>query len=237
VAEGLVLTNVSYRRGRIAILDRQSLTVPRGGTFVVTGPNGSGKSTLLHLCAGLIAPDQGDVRIGGHATDALHPSELVRRGVRRGFVFQQGGLVANLSALHNVGLPLRYHADVLSLSEEIIDDRARFCLGAVGVESPSIHALPGRLSFGIAKRVAFARAMAIEPNFAFFDDPDAGLDRENAEVVHEILVSYRNDPDVTMVIATNHRALIERLGGPVHELLNGRLLRQDLLTMPPSSLV
>ena len=234
---GLALRDVTYRRGELAIVDRQSLTVPRGGTLIVTGPNGAGKSTFLHLAAGLIAPDDGDVRIGGHSADAVHPSELVRRGVRRGFVFQQGGLVANLSALANVALPLRYHADVLELSEAIIDERARFCLGAVGVESPEIHSLPGRLSFGIAKRVAFARAMAIEPNFAFFDDPDAGLDRENAEVVHEVLVSYRNDPSVTMIVATNHRVLIERLASPVYELAGGRLMRQDLMTMPPSSLV
>ncbi len=237
MAEGLALSGVTYRRGELTIVDRQSIAIPRGGTLIVTGPNGSGKSTLLHLCAGLIAPDEGDVRIGGHPADAVHPSELLRKGVRLGFVFQQGGLVANLSALGNVGLPLRYHADVLELSEAIIDERARFCLGAVGVESPDIHALPGRLSFGISKRVAFARAMAIEPNFAFFDDPDAGLDRENAEVVHQVLVSYKNDPGVTMIVATNHRVLIERLGAPVYELAAGRLTRLDLMTMPPSSLV
>jgi ABC-type transporter Mla maintaining outer membrane lipid asymmetry ATPase subunit MlaF len=237
VADGLTLRTVSYRRGQLTILDRLSLTLPRGGTLIVTGANGAGKSTLLHVCAGLIAPDGGSVLIAGEPADPRQPSALVRRGVRRGFVFQQGGLLANLSALHNVGLPLRYHADVLGLSEELIDERARFCLGAVGVESPHIHALPGRLSFGIAKRVAFARAMAIEPNFAFFDDPDAGLDHENSEVVHEILTSYRDDPAVTMVIATNHRALIERLGVGGHELLDGRIVRHDMMTMAPNSLV
>ncbi len=234
---GLELGGVTYRRGALTIVDAQSVIVPRGGTLIVTGANGSGKSTLLHLLAGLIAPDEGQVRIGGHEPDPFCPSDLVRRGVRVGFVFQQGGLVANLSALDNVGLPLRYHADALAVSEAIIQERARFCLGAVGIEGANLHALPGRLSFGIAKRVAFARAMAIEPNFAFFDDPDAGLDRENAEVVQEILVSYRNDPAITMVVATNHRVLIERLGCPVHELYDGRLVRLDLVTMPPSSLV
>jgi phospholipid/cholesterol/gamma-HCH transport system ATP-binding protein len=237
VPDGLALRNVTLRRGHVTVLSRQSLTVVRGGACVVTGANGVGKSSFLHLVAGLVAPDEGQVSIHGLAASSAHPGAFVGAGVRRGLVFQQGGLVANLSALENVALPLRYHADVLGLTEGVIEERARFCLGAVGIEGPQVHVLPGRLSFGIAKRVAFARAMAIEPNYAFFDDPDAGLDHENAGVVHDILTSYRDDPSVTLVLATNHRALIERLGIPVHELVNGRLVRANMETMPPTSLV
>ena len=237
MAEGLTLRAVTFRRGHVTVLLRQSLTVPRGGTLLVTGANGVGKSSLMQLAAGLVRPDEGEVHINGISADSAHPDELVGAGVRRAFVFQQGGLVANLSALNNVALPLRYHADTLGLTDAVIEDRARFCRGAVGIEGPPIHALPGRLSFGIAKRVAFARAMAIEPNYAFFDDPDAGLDHENAQVVQDILTSYRDDPGVTLVLASNHRALIERLGVPVHELVDGRLVRIDMATMAPSSLV
>jgi phospholipid/cholesterol/gamma-HCH transport system ATP-binding protein len=234
---GLSLRGVSFKRGTLTVLDKQTLELPQGGTLVVTGANGVGKSTLLQLCAGLIAVESGTVALHGHPADPVQPSNMVRAGVRRGFVFQQGGLVSNLSALQNVGLALRYHADVLGLPENIIDERARFCLGAVGVESHDIHALPGRLSFGIRKRVAFARVMALEPNFAFFDDPDAGLDHENAELVHEILVSYRDDPAITMVVATNHRVVLERLELQPTELANGRLIRVASETVPPSSLV
>jgi ABC-type transporter Mla maintaining outer membrane lipid asymmetry ATPase subunit MlaF len=237
VTDGLELRDVSLRRGRVSVLERESVVVPRGGTLVVTGANGMGKSSFLHLAGGLVAPDRGEVRIAGHPAQPARPEALVDVGVRRGFVFQQGGLVANLSALENVALPLRYHADRLGLRESMVESRARFCLGAVGVEGPNLHALPGRLSFGIAKRVAFARAVAIEPNFAFFDDPDGGLDHENAEVVHDILVSFRDDPSVTMIVATNHRGLIERLALPVHELAGGRLHRADLSTTPPRSLI
>jgi phospholipid/cholesterol/gamma-HCH transport system ATP-binding protein len=234
---GLVLRDVSFRVGRITVLDHQSVVVPRGGTLVVTGQNGVGKSTFLQLCAGLLTADDGEIFMAGHRIDGAPPSALVRLGIRRGFVFQQGGLVANLSALANVGLALQYHADVLDIDEGLIEERARFCLGALGVESPDIHSLPGRLSFGIRKRVAFARAMALEPNFAFFDDPDSGLDHENAHLVHEILLSYRDDPNVTMVVATNHRALIERMAVPMFELHAGRLHRYEIGSAPPSSLV
>lgn len=222
-----MLRGVTCNHGDVCILNDQSLTIPRGGTLLVTGANGSGKSTLLYVCAGLVRPDEGEVRLNGEKVSGVLPSSLMRLGIRRGVVFQQGGLIANMTALANVALALRYHADVLDMSEAVINERARFCLGAVGVESPDIHALPGRLSFGIYKRVAFARALALEPNFAFFDDPDAGLDRENAQVVQDILVSYRNDPTVTMVVATNHRVLIERLGIPMHVLDNGYLTPVD----------
>ncbi|MSP24973.1 MAG: ATP-binding cassette domain-containing protein [Myxococcales bacterium] len=237
VADGLVLAKVTCHRGPVVVLENASLRVPSGGTLVVTGSNGAGKSTLLQLCAGLLVPQSGTVSVDGIPLEPARAEMLVRRGIRRACVFQQGGLIANISALENVALPLRYHADFLGLSETTIEERARFCLGAVGVEPASMSALPGTLSFGIAKRVAFARAMAIEPNLACFDDPDAGLDRENAEVVEDILMSYRNDPSITMVIATNHRALIERLGVAPHELVGGRVVRLDLLTMPPTSLV
>lgn len=219
------------------MLDRQSLVVPQGGALLVTGANGMGKSSLLYVAGGLIAPDSGKVELAGLQVDPSRPGDLIARDVRRSFVFQQGGLVANLTALQNVALPLRYHSDRLGLSESIVEERARFCLGAVGIEGRTVHSLPGRLSFGIAKRVAFARAMAIEPNFAFFDDPDAGLDHENADVVYDILSSFRDDAKVTMILATNHRALIERLAVPVLELADGRLSRADMATMPPRSLV
>ncbi len=237
MADGLVLASVTFHRGPLVVLDGANVRLPRGGTLVVTGANGVGKSSLLQLCAGLVSPEAGEVTMDGISLEPHSAEELVRRGIRRACVFQQGGLIANLSALDNVALPLRYHADVLGLCEPMIEERARFCLGAVGVAPSSMLAQPGMLSFGIAKRVAFARAMAIEPNLALFDDPDAGLDRENAEVVEDILKSYRDDPSITMLVATNHRALIEHLGVTAHELVGGRLVRLDRATMPPSSLV
>lgn len=232
MADGLVFDEVSYDRGGQRLLRRQTFSVPSGGTLVVTGANGVGKSTLLYLAAGLIMPDVGSVLLNGHAPNLNQPSELIRCGVRRAFVFQQHGLVANLSALNNVALPLRYHADVLNLSEQDIIERSRSCLRKVGLGAPEIGQLPGRLSFGIRKRVAFARAMAIEPNFAYFDDPDTGLDREQADLVAEIMVRYRDNPSITMVVATNHRALIERLGLAVHELMAGRLVHELLDAIP-----
>jgi phospholipid/cholesterol/gamma-HCH transport system ATP-binding protein len=224
---GLVLRDVSFGYDEVPIIRRQSLHIPRGETLLVSGANGVGKSTLLYVCAGLLEATEGEVVLDGHPADAEHPSVLVRQGIVRGFVFQHGGLVANRSALGNVALGLRYHADVLGLNEQTIDERARRCLARLGVHDREVDAMPGTLSYGIRRRVALARVMALEPNFAFFDDPDAGLDRRNAEAVYDLLEQYRDAPDVTTMIASNHALLIDRLGVPANVLENGRLVELD----------
>jgi phospholipid/cholesterol/gamma-HCH transport system ATP-binding protein len=221
---GLVLTNVTFAYGGVLVLDDESLVLPRGGVLVVTGENGVGKSTLLYLCAGLVAAQSGSVTLDGHRPDVLHPSVLFRQGVRRGFVFQQGGLMSNLTALGNVALALRYHADVIGIGDDEIDRRARAALDRVDVARGDFFSLPSHLSFGVRKRVALARAIALEPNFMFFDDPDTGLDAESADLVADILVQCRDDLGVTMVVATNHRSLLERLASPPLELAGGKLL-------------
>jgi ABC-type transporter Mla maintaining outer membrane lipid asymmetry ATPase subunit MlaF len=221
-----VLRDVSFRYGDMVVLHETSLVVPSGGALVVTGDNGVGKSTLLYVCAGLLQPTAGEVLLDGHGTDASHPSALFRLGVRRGFVFQQGGLFSNMSALANVTLALGYHADVLGIDQAEITRRARAALREAGVEPGDIHSSPAHLSFGVRKRVALARALAIQPNFLFFDDPDTGLDAANVSLVHDLLERLRDDPSVTMVVATNHDDLIDRLGVRPHVLVAGRLIER-----------
>jgi phospholipid/cholesterol/gamma-HCH transport system ATP-binding protein len=236
---GISLRGASFRFQRTDVLVNATLEVPKGGTCVVTGANGSGKSTLLYICAGLVPLQHGVVTVGGYRPDPVRPSELTRRGVRRGFVFQEGGLVSNMNALANVALPLRYHADLLGLDLATIEKRARAALDRVRISSDQMYELPAHLSFGVRKRVALARAIAIEPNFFYFDDPDVGLDPKTAALVHEILVGYRDDPEVTMLVATNREILVDRLAVPGYVLLGGRLIaRQELprnSSGPPSA--
>jgi ABC-type transporter Mla maintaining outer membrane lipid asymmetry ATPase subunit MlaF len=149
---------------------------------------------------------------------------LFRNGVRRGFVFQEGGLLSNLNALANVVLPLSYHADVLGLDHNGVQERAQEALERVRLSPSDRYALPAHLSFGNRKRLALARALATRPNFFFFDDPDIGLDPKTASLVHEILCRYRDDPNVTTVVATNRDLLIDRLGVPGYTLSGGRVV-------------
>jgi phospholipid/cholesterol/gamma-HCH transport system ATP-binding protein len=224
VATGLELDRASFRYGELWVLRETTLTVPRGGNLVVTGENGVGKSTLLYLCAGLIPATAGRVLIGGKAPSISRPSELFRSGVRRGFVFYGGGLLSNMTALGNVTLALRYHADVLDMDERKIDLTARELLAELRVAQTDYHALPAHLSVGVRRRISLARALAIDPNFLFFDDPDSNLDSTSKRVVYDLLERFRNNPNLTLVLTTASRELIERLGVVPRELAHGHLL-------------
>ena len=224
--DGIYLRDVSFGYGALRVLESQSFVVPPGGCALVTGENGVGKSTLLYIAAGLLPVEKGSVRLAGQAPEALAPSALLRAGVRRGFLFQNGGLLSNLSALANVTLALRYHADLLGLDEEAVERRAKQSLEEVEVDAGDWKALPAHLSFGVRRRVALARALALQPNFFFFDDPDSGLDPRTAALVHSILVRFRDDPAVTMMVASNQGALIEKLESQAWELHEGKLRAQ-----------
>lgn len=225
--DGLWLEDASFRYGELWVLRETELHVPPGRTLIITGDNGVGKSTLLYLCAGLLNATSGHVWLDGHLAIAKKPSELTRQGVRRGFVFGQGGLLSNLSALANVTLALRYHADVFGLDEEDLNVRAREALAELRVAQSDYHTLPAHLSGGVRKRVAIARALAVNPNFVFLDDPDAGLDSATRRLIYERLEKFRDNSTMTVLIATNSRPLIEQLGIHPMELAHGHLLPED----------
>ncbi len=224
VQSGLVLSQVTVRYGDLTVLNAVDLEIERGRSLVVGGASGVGKSTFLQVSGGLIPASSGTVRLGGHQAYGVRPSDLFRCGVRRGYVFEKGGLLHNLSAIGNVTLALRYHADLLGVDEVEIDRRARQALMRLRISQADLHALPAHLSFGTQKRVALARILVLEPNFVFCDDPDLGLDATSASIVYDVLGELRDDPDVTLLITTNSRPLLERLRGRSLELVNGYLL-------------
>jgi ABC-type multidrug transport system ATPase subunit len=223
VQPGLVLENASFRYGTIWVLLETSLRVSPGETLLLTGENGVGKSTLLYLLGGLLPATTGRVLLDGQAPSVTRPSELVRHGVRRGFVFQHGGLLANLTALDNVLLALRYHADVLGLDDTGVAQRGREALRDLRVAQSDFHTLPAHLSFGVRQRVALARALAVDPNYVFLDDPDQGLDETTRQIVLELLVRLRDERRITLVLTTTDPEVIARLGVRVLELNQGRL--------------
>jgi ABC-type transporter Mla maintaining outer membrane lipid asymmetry ATPase subunit MlaF len=238
MAGGLVVRDAVVRFGDLVVLNKFDLTLQRGASLIVTGPNGAGKSTLLQVCAGLLPPSSGTVLLDGLRPDASRPSSLFRQGVRRGFVFENGGLIANQTALGNVTLPLRYHADLLGLDSAAIDARARASLQKLGVTQADYHTLPAHLSLGLRKRVSVARLLALEPNFVFFDEPLTGLDAATRRLLHALLEGFRDDPKVTMMITMGNVRPLQKLGLPVWELVNTFLLDRFVsaeMNSPPSS--
>lgn len=224
---GLTLERASFRYGTLWVLVETSLTIPAGDTLVVTGENGVGKSTLLYLLAGLLPATSGHVLLDGNEPSAAKPSDLMRRGVRRGFVFQHGGLFSNLTAIDNVLLALRYHQDVLGLDDADVTLRGREILRELRVAQADWHTLPAHLSVGVRQRVSLARALAIRPNFVFLDDPDQGLDEATRALVLDLLVRLRDERQMTVVLTTTDPVVVDRLGVTVLRLEQGRLVEGE----------
>jgi phospholipid/cholesterol/gamma-HCH transport system ATP-binding protein len=182
----------------------------------------------------LLPPSQGTVLLGGHPLRRLLPSERVRRGLRIGFVFQDGGLFANMDTYTNVSLPLYYHKEILGFDDQTITHRTEEVLDLAQVEKRHWRTLPAHLSFGDRKRLALARALAIEPNYFFFDDPDIGMDQRTASVTHKVLCQLRDEKRVTLLLATNRSKLLDRLGIEGFQFENGLLSDDHVHSVAPS---
>ena len=181
------------------VLRDVSLVIPEGEVTCIIGRSGSGKSVLMRHLVGLIKPDQGRVIVDGAPLDELTYSEL--RQVRRkfGVLFQGGALFDSMSAQENVEFPLRTFTD---LSREAIRQRARECLALV--ELPNVGAnKPAELSGGQQKRVALARAIAMEPQYILYDEPTSGLDPETSNTIDELIHRLGSDLGTTSVVVTH----------------------------------
>jgi phospholipid/cholesterol/gamma-HCH transport system ATP-binding protein len=232
---GITLDRVTFGYEDAPLLNDVSWELDAGRSAVITGASGCGKSTLLQIAAGLLPPTHGTVLLAAHPMGPLLPSERVARGLRTGFVFQEGGILANLDVYSNIELALLYHQDVLGLDDDGITQRVEDALAVAQIDKAYWQTLPAHLSYGDRKRLALARAIALKPNFFFFDDPDVGMDQRTAKVTHQVLCQLRDDPDVTLLVATNRSVLVERLGVPGFRLEGGKIVEtRHGSSMPPS---
>lgn len=191
----------------LTILDGVNLDVLQGQTVAVIGVSGSGKSTLLGLLAGLDEPTSGSVRLAGQRLEALdEDGRAALRSGEVGFVFQNFQLLAGLSALENVLLPLELTA---SDPVDALRDRALQVLDEVGLAERTGH-FSNQLSGGEQQRVAIARAYAPSPSILFADEPTGNLDRDTGEKIVDLLMSLNQSRGTTLFIVTHDRKLAER---------------------------
>jgi len=206
-----------------AVLKGVDLEVRHGETLVILGESGSGKSTLLRCMVGLETPDRGTVEIQG--VDVFGSDRAALAGVRRrmGMAFQAGALFGSMTVAENVELPLIEFTKLPRSTRRVV---ARIKLGMVGLED-SMDRLPSELSGGMRKRAALARALALDPQIVFFDEPSAGLDPVTAAGLDQLLIKLRDAFDVTLVVVTHEMesafAIADRLA-LIHE---GRFLIVD----------
>lgn len=166
------LRNVTFGYGDRTILRDVSLQVPRGKVTALMGASGGGKTTVLRLIGGQERAQQGQVLVNGQDVGPMGPTELYAMRRRMGMLFQFGALFTDMSVLDNVAFPLREHTD---LPEDMVRDIVLMKLHAVGLRGAR-DLMPNQISGGMARRVALARAIAMDPELIMYDEPFAGLD-------------------------------------------------------------
>jgi len=211
--------------GERIILDGVDLRVQRGEVRVILGGSGCGKSTLMKSCIGLLEPSGGTVHMLGNDMRDLEGRALTRLLTRVGVLFQYGALLGSITIGENIALPLREHTD---LPEDVIGEMVRLKLALVEL-APAEHLLPSELSGGMRKRAALARAMALDPDLLFCDEPSAGLDPLTSAELDELLLRLRDRFGMAIVVVTHELMSIERIADRAIMLSGGHVLADGTL--------
>ena len=186
--------------GERVIHGNLDLELERGEVLGVVGGSGSGKTVLLNTIIGLKEPDGGEVRVFGHDMANLSKEQAADIERRTGVLFQQGALFSSLSVIDNVASPLVEHT---SLPKDVIRELAEMKIAMVGLKPESHHQKPAELSGGMRKRVGLARALALDPELLFLDEPTAGLDPIGAAAFDDLIRQLSNDLGLTVFMITH----------------------------------
>jgi phospholipid/cholesterol/gamma-HCH transport system ATP-binding protein len=199
-----------------------NLAIPRGSVVGIMGQSGCGKTTLLRVIAAAYLPTRGKARVLGKVTSELDREGLFAMRRRMGMLFQFGALFTDMSVYDNVAFPIREHAD---LSEELLNDLVLLKLNAVGLRGAA-HLMPTELSGGMARRVALARSIALDPQLMLYDEPFTGLDPISFGVIVRLIRELNDSLGATSVIVTHD--VQEALGvvDYVYFMAAGRIIAQ-----------
>jgi phospholipid/cholesterol/gamma-HCH transport system ATP-binding protein len=221
----LKVENLVAHYGEHEVLHGVSFEVHQDEIVAVVGGSGCGKSTLLKHVIGLLRPTSGTVRFWGKEIASLNEDELCALQSRFGVSFQSGGLFNSMTLYDNIALPLRERRE---LSDEIMDTIVRTKLALVGL-GEALYQLPSELSGGMKKRAGFARALALDPEIVFFDEPSAGLDPITAAGLDELILRLRRTLGITVVVITHELDSIRKVADRVLMLDRGSVAFLGLL--------
>lgn len=212
--------------GDLQVHEQLDLDVIRGEVLCVVGGSGSGKSVLMRSILGLHRPDQGSIEVLGK--DVLNVPDNERQMIERkfGVLFQKGALFSSLSVRENIALPMREHA---GLNKEEADELASMKLALVGLEDSVGEQFPQQLSGGMIKRVALARALALDPEILFLDEPTAGLDPIGAGAFDNLLKTLQESLGLTVFLVTHDLDTIFTVSDRVAVLAQKKVLIADRL--------
>ncbi|MCW5590316.1 MAG: ABC transporter ATP-binding protein [Legionellales bacterium] len=216
----VTIDNLTFGWGERTIFDRVSLSIPRGQIIGVMGPSGSGKTTLLRLIGGLLTPTHGSVSVFGETLHHLSQRKLYALRERMGLLFQHGALFTNLSVFDNVAFPLREHTQ---LSENLIHDIVLMKLQSVGLRGAR-ELMPAQLSGGMARRVALARAIVLDPELIMYDEPFTGQDPIGKGVLVKLIKTINRTLGMTTILVSHDVQETLSIADHIFIISNGRLI-------------
>jgi len=213
--------NLTKKFGKNLVLDNISLTIEKGKTTVIIGSSGCGKTVLIKHFIALQRPSSGEVYFCGQRIDDLSERDL--NGIRThfGYLFQEGALFDSLSVAENIMFPIRQHYKQVKWSE--IEEVIKAKLAMVGLDGFQ-HYYPSNLSGGQRKRVALARAIALNPEVILYDEPTTGLDPIRSDTINELVLKLVRDLNVTSVVVTHDMKSAYKVADRIIMLHNGRII-------------
>ena len=220
MSELITVNDVGYRQGERCIFNGLSLQIEQGKITALMGPSGTGKTTLLRMITGQLQPEQGQIRVFGQVVAHLNQAHLMRLRQRMGVLFQSGALFTDMSVFDNVAFALREHTQ---LPETLIRTIVLLKLNAVGLRGAA-ELMPAQLSGGMARRVALARAIALDPELVLYDEPFAGQDPIGMGVLVQLIKSLNQSLGLTSVVISHDVKEVMSIADYIYLLSDGRVI-------------
>jgi len=213
--------NLTKRFGEKLVLNNVSLSLEKGKTTVIIGPSGCGKTILIKHFIVLVRPSEGEVYFKGQRIDHLGERELNEVRMHFGFLFQEGALFDSMTVAENIVFPIRQHYTVKNWRE--VEDVVKAKLAMVGLDGFQNY-YPARLSGGQRKRVALARAIALNPEVILYDEPTTGLDPIRADIINELILKLERELGVTTIVVTHDMKSAYKVADRIIMLHNGKAI-------------
>jgi phospholipid/cholesterol/gamma-HCH transport system ATP-binding protein len=214
------IRDLHFSRGTRKIFDGVDMTIPRGRITGLMGPSGTGKTTLLRIIGGQVRPERGEVLVGGRDVCRLSRDELFELRKDMGMLFQTSALFTDLTVYENVAFPLRVHAD---LPEDTLRDLVLMKLNAVGLRGAR-DMMPSQLSGGMARRVALARAIALDPLLLMYDEPFTGQDPISMGVLVTLIKSLNQALGTTSLVVSHDIHETSSIADKLYIISDGKVI-------------
>lgn len=214
--------DVHFAYGDRPVLKGINLTIPRGKVTAILGPSGTGKTTLLNFIGGRLHPDRGDIIVDGLSVPKLRIKQLYELRKRMGMLFQSGALLTDINVFENIAFPIREHS---RLPEPVLRSLVLLKLEMVGLRGAR-QLMPSELSGGMARRVALARAIALDPMLVMYDEPFTGLDPISMAVIVKLIGEVNDALGITSVVVTHDVAEAYAIAHYMYLVADGQIIAQ-----------